>query len=389
VSGAPCTNAHLGVFLGTLLAASVTPLAHADTPGLFKGKSLDTSFCQTRVPRSTVVYLDDTDMFDGRTEWVSNLIRKLKASLAPGERTTLIRLIPTTGTSEEIWTGCWPDYTTAQRAEIKKGEPYILQRNPLDGLVDQQGFFARDLNAAISKVYFATKRPVPAAVGARDAPKKQILRALASDENRYSSSTITIRAILYSDMAENSDLGSVYAPVAADTAANYGKKLGTHLRRSIFYVFGVGESPVSDPASRENAKAFWLGALQSMMAVVGGFGSELSVPNGIPIDNGFYDISFKMNDQELDGKLSLLVDADGNLVDSWLVVNLLNITGLTGSFHCSPNNQCKLNAATSSSLTTNRPSEAVSLIGTRESVSGTLGVPGTKALFALQATRSR
>ena len=315
-----------------LAAAFLWIFATADAHAqLFSSGGLDPSFCKTKPVRQTVVYVDDMLMIDQRTDWAQKLIGKLKASLSPGERTTVVQLSPSSGASTEIWSGCWPAFTPEQRQEVVKGGPYILKKNPLDGLAQQQGFFARDFVAAVSKVYFSSKRPVSAVMFTADkAPRKQILRALASDEGRFSNSMTTVRAIVYSDMAEHSDLGSVFKP-PPDKPVNYAEKLGTHLRKSVFYVFGVGDDVTGPQSMQESAKVFWANALKMMSATIGGFGADLNVPNGIPAKSWQYVLTLRLGDQEVDGKLSLLTDSDGNIVDSWLGFNRLNISGLTVS----------------------------------------------------------
>lgn len=352
---------------------------------LFNSMILDPSFCRTKAVRQTVVYIDDSMMIEGRTAWAGEVIRKLRASLAPGEKTTVVQLSPANGTSTEIWSGCWPEYTPAQRASIKKNGPYLFTKDPLAALDDQKGYFARDLNAALSKIYFQAKRPAgESAAASSSSRKKQLLRALASDEGRFSASAVTVRAIIYSDMAENSDLGSVYRPVKADEWIDYAEKLGTHLRKSVFYVFGAGGSS-GGSAQMENAKAFWMHALRSMSATIGGFGSDLNVPNGIPVQASEFNTTLKEGPQELSGKLSLLVDADGNLIDSWIGFSRLSIAGITGTFHCASTG-CRVDASTTSALTTDHSTEALSLNGSRDELRGTLGVPGSNALFPVTAT---
>jgi hypothetical protein len=367
-------------------------LALVATPApaqIFGSHGLDPAFCQTKAVRQTVVYVDDSLMIDGKTEWVAELLRKLKASLAPGEKTTVVQLTPTVGKSAEIWSGCWPQFTPQQQIEIKKGEPYVLKKNPLQTLPEQQGYFAQDFNAALSKIYFQAKRPATEVTfPASKAPKMQILRALASDEGRFANSTITIRAIVYSGMAENSDLGSIFKPVAANESADYAKKLGTHLRKSVFYVFGAVTDIVDGPSNLETAKLFWTSALRSMSAVVGGFGSDLNVTNGIPVSAWVFDTSLRESDQELEGKLSLMVDADGSLVDSWIGFSRLDITGLTGTFSF-VKSDCKLNAETTTSLVTNSPSESLVLSGSLDRLSGQLGVKYGKLSFPVTAVISR
>jgi hypothetical protein len=368
--------------LGIALLGRGLP-AHAQFR-LFNSAMLDPSFCETHAVRQTVVYIDDSMMVEGQTAWVTELLRKLRASLAAGERTTVVQLSPMNGTSTEIWSGCWPQYTAAQKSAIAKAGPYFFSKNPLDTIAQQQGYFTRDFDAAVSRIYFQTKRasnqPDP---GGSQSNRKQLLRALASDEGRFSNSATTVRAIVYSDMAENSDLGSAYQPVKPGAWVNYAEKLGTHLRKGVFYIF-LGTGGSSAAPAMENAKAFWSQALRSMSAILGGYGSDLNVPNGIPVNASVFDATLTEGKQELDGKLSILSDADGNILDSWIGFSRLDIAGITGTFHCT-SAECRLDAETTGSLTTDRPSEALLMSGTARQLSGTIGITGTNAVFPVTA----
>src|SRR5271157_4778263 len=190
--------------------------------------------------RQTVVYIDDMMMSDGRTEWATKLATKLKATLAPGERVTVVRLSPASGQSNEVWSACWPGYTAAERQQLAAGT-YIFSRNPLTELDDQEKFFASGLSAALGRIDPAHP------------PTKNILRALTSDEARFSQSQNTVRAIIFSDLAENSDLGSVFKPLPRERE-DIGRKLGTHLRRSVFYAYGLSEDVAGAPSLIDNLR---------------------------------------------------------------------------------------------------------------------------------------
>lgn len=352
---------------------------------LFSSDRLDPAFCNIKTVRQTVIYVDDTMMIDGATEWALKINAKLKASLMPGERVTVVRLSPASAHSNEIWTGCWPSYTDEQRSKLSK-ETYLLSRNPLDTIGDQQKFFINEFGTALTKIYMDAKRPDAAVrFSIPNAPQKQILRALASDEGRFSSSSTTIRAIIYSDMMENSDLATVFKP-PPDPMPNYSDKLGSHLRRGVFYAFGVADDVIGGQSVQETAKAFWGNALKMLSSTLAGFGADLNVSNRIPVTESLYNVQLKLESAILDGKMSLLVDVDGYLVDSWIGFSRLTISGLTGTFRCQDGN-CKLDGATNSWFTTNSPTEMVRLSGKVGQLEGDLGIEGKNTkLFVLRAT---
>lgn len=371
-------RARLALLGALALAAQLQP---RPAWALFDTEGLDPAFCQQAAVRQTVVYIDDMMMAAGQTDWAKKLETKLRATLTPGERVTVVRLSPGPGQSKEYWSGCWPSYSPEQRAKIA-GQTYILSASPLTKLGDQQRYFFHDFGAALTSIYSESKRP-PDEVrfNAAHAPQKQVLRALASDEGRFSNAQTTIRAILYSDMAENSDLGSVFQPAQK---VSYGQKLGSYLRRGVFYGFGLGEDVSGDPGFAEQARSFWTAALKSMSATVAGIGSDLNVPNTLPVRAYGSAVVLDFDGQELDGRLSLLTGEDGNLVDSWIGISRLGTAALTGTFRCQADGRCRLDSATTNGIATNSPTETVVLTGTSKAMTGHLGVKEQGLLYPLK-----
>lgn len=348
---------------------------------LFDTEGLDPAFCQQATVRQTVVYIDDMMMATGQTDWAKKLETKLRATLTPGERVTAVRLSPGSGQSKEYWSGCWPAYSAEQRAKIAS-QTYILSASPLTKLSDQQKYFFHDFGAALTDIYNEAKRsPDEVRFNAARAPQKQILRALASDEGRFSNTRTTIRAIVYSDMAENSDLGSVFQPMQK---VSYGQKLGSYLRRGVFYGFGLGEDVSGDQGFAEQARSFWMAALKSMSATVEGIGSDLNVPNTLPVRAYSSTVLLDFDGQQLDGRLSLLTGEDGNLVDSWIGISRLGTAALTGTFQCQPGGNCRLDSATTNGIATNSPTETVILTGTNKAMAGQLGVKEQGMMYPLK-----
>ena len=374
--------------VGLLALVVAGNLLCAPSWALFDNYGLDASFCQQPTLRSTVVYIDDMMMADGQAEWATKLATKLRATLTPGERVSVVGLSPANGQSKEYWSGCWPDYPAARKAALAN-QTYILEQNPLDRIADQKKYFIRDLGAAVTRIYLDSKRPPQeVSISAASPPQKQILRALASDEGRFSDSATTIRAIVYSDLAENSDLGSVFQPPPAEPPA-YGQLLGSYLRHGVFYDYGMGQDVHGDPAFPERARAFWNAALRSMAATVIGLGADLNVPNTLPTRAYSWPVTLAFDGQALDGRLSLLVGEDGNLVDSSLGISRLGSAALSGTFKCAgQEGGCRLEAETAAGIATSAPSELLSLRGTAKALGGKLGVRGQNTTFALKTGES-
>jgi len=333
-------------------------------------------------------------MVEGKSDWAVKITQKLQASLMPGERVTVVRLSPAKGNSDELWHGCWPDYSP-QDMETKNKESHFFTANPVEGLKEQKKFFLNQLGNYMAAIYKGGKRPeIEAEIDAAKAPEKQILRALASDEGRFSSSQSMIRAIVYSDMMENSDLGSVFKPLP-EPMPNYAEKLGSHLSRSVFYIFGVANDVVGSKSVQETAKSFWMHTLSGMKTTVGGFGSDLNVPNNKPIAMHQFDLHIRFDNQDLDGKMVLLVDANGDLVDSTIGFSRLSISRLTGTFLCrrQGKDECQLEGVVTPGLVVNEPTDTAVLSGNETSMKGKIGasgtVDGTKGMFDFEAEKSR
>jgi hypothetical protein len=372
----------------TALLATIPFVTKAET-GTFGGSvGLDPSFCNQHDIRQTVVYIDDMILVDDQVGWAVTIYDKLKATLVPGERVSLVELSPATGQSSEAWSGCWPAYTAEQRAKLSQ-QTYFFNQNPLDSIKEQQGYFFHALGVAEESIQKKGQRPSSAVIIDPDKPpQKSILRALASDGARYAHSDSTIRAIVYSDLAENSDLGSVFKPQPA-VPVNYGHKLGTYLRRSVFYGFGVGGDVRGGGSVLDTIRSFWDDSLRSMMANLGGLGSDLNVPNAVPVTSQAYNISLTDNGQSLVGRLSLLVDSDGELVDSWIGITRLRNASINGIYHCTGTVEspgCTLQASTVGGVITTSPVETITLSShDGPTMTGTIGVQGSDANLHLTA----
>ena len=378
-----------------LVAGAIACLAFAVPPraqGLLGSQNkLDESFCKKGNIRETVVYVDDTIVITNQDSWFRTLYEKLAATLVPGERTTLVELLPATGQSAERWSGCWPAYTPAETAKLA-GQTAIFTTSPLEALKQQQALFARGIGVAAKAIERANPHTAEQViVDPNDPPQKSIIRALASDEVRFSHSQVTIRAIMYSNLVENSDLGSSLKSLPSPMP-NYGAKLGTYLRRGVFYVFGVGSYLKNGGAAQDNIRAFWNEAFRSMAANVAGLGADLSVPNVVPTSARTFDLVLKDGGQTLSGRLALLVDDDGALVDSWLGIIRLRSAALNGTFRCRSkggDQGCILQATTVGGVVSLSPVEDVSMTGPDLSaMTGTIGVPGSSVNLPLGASSS-
>ena len=350
---------------------------------MFGASGLDPKFCQMPAARQTVVYIDDTMMQSGNVSWVSDLENKLEATLLPGEKVTLVRLSPSSATTMELWSACWPDYPADQKARLSGGM-FLFTSNPLTDLKNQQAIFIDEFLAKITSIYNATKDlPGEASVDGGHPRQKQIVEALSSDSARFTEDELTNRIIVYTDLAENSDLGSAFVPPPVPFP-DIGQKLGLQFHNSIFYFFGAGADVSNAQGFLENAIAFWRQVLDATGGAMGGVGSNLSIPNTLPIVAARYVLDLDRHGQHLSGNLSLMADDEGNLVDSWISVTRLSVAALSGTFICQ-NQSCALHAKTNTGITILNVNENLDLLGSSSLITGTIGVPGSLT-FPVTAT---
>jgi hypothetical protein len=126
-----------------------------------------------------------------------------------------------------------------------------------------------------------------------------------------------------------------------------------------------------------NSAHFWKYALQAMSGIPKTFSSELSVSQAIPEKWYYFDVNLHYNSQSLPGKLALMIDKNGNLVDSWIGISHLTGVGLQGTFICT-NNICDLTAKTEGGLVSYNDHEDLQIfLSGNSSLSGVLTVNQT------------
>jgi len=362
-----------------LVGAVVAPFVVAPGPAhaIFGSEEFNISgFCGVAAPRQTIVYIDDSILIEGQQQWAERLHAKLVANLMPSEPVAVVRLSPGAGRAEEIWKGCYPDYTDEQKAGMKGG---LFTKHPLKVLESQQGVFRQQLGAALGKVLSEAARPAgQVLVDPEKPPRKQIIRAIAADEARFDRTRGDIRAIIYSDMIENSDLGAALHSSDQD-ARNAAIKLGLNLQNAVIYAFGVGESLSQRDAGVDKVKAFWDSFFRSAGAHMAGFGSDLVVTTGAPVAKVDYEIEVATPGEPRLGRIHLFVDRDGRLQDSYILLGTRGRSVLTeGTFLCKGGNICRLDAKAPSAVLTMEGNEEIRLSGPRDALKGTIGVVGGK-----------
>lgn len=355
------------------------------------------SFSKVKCQRQTIILVDDRLMTEGQTHWGELMINTLFSSLMPSEPVTVIRLKTETGISEQIWSGCFPDYSEAEKTQKSKETSWFSK--PWDKvLATQQAAFRQDFGSALGKIYTEGKRAASlVSVDPANPPQTQLLRAIKDATSRFDSSRGPIfRTILYSDMLENSDLGNSLKSGTPSDNLKIVSTVGLNLQQTVLYAYGVG-STFAGGNNKESTRAFWDGVLDAGMAHVAGFGSDLAVQAGVPIGAVKYEFAIKIDNDTRNGMMRILYDHDGRMIDSLAVAGAsLRSMISDGSYTCSTDGKCKVEGRLPRGLVTENAAhdpaliETLTMSGSREILKGTIGVAGAtfkggKAEFEITA----
>jgi hypothetical protein len=339
-------------------------------------------FCDTKSPRQTIVYVDDTLMTERETQWAEQIVSKLKSNLMPSEPLAVVRLSPATGNAKEIWKGCFPDYSAGKRAELSEGGFISLfKEDPLKVLSKQQDFFRASLGGALGAVLREGARsPSAVKVDPANPPDKQLVRSLSNDIARFDRARGNVRAIIYSDMLENSDLGKALES-DPDVAAKAAGSLGINFQNATVYAYGVASTLPERNAATDKAKVYWTRFFHAANANVAGFGSDLIVTSSIPVGVFDYEMEFKLpGNEKRPGRMQLFVDRDGQLQDSYVAAGTVGRSLLKGEFVCN-GNECSMSAIAPTTVllrVEGAASEEFKLQGDRDDLKGTIAIPGAK-----------
>lgn len=349
-------------------------------------------FCQIepKSPRQTLIYVDEKTLVKGETQWAKDLLAKLSANLMPSEPVTLVKLATETGETQELWKGCYPDYTATEFAKIKHENGGFFGSDPVKQLKNQQAFFRKQLGDALGKLLNQSGRNRSEfQINVTQPPKRQIIRALSNDGARFDSTHGAIRAIIYSDMVENSDLGSSLKLKAGSVTTN----LALDFKNAVFYVYGAGSTLSEQGAITDGIKSYWEAFLNSAEGHLLGFGSNLIIAGSVPVNLQTYAVEIFINKDKdtRRGKMQFFIDRDGHLQDSFITVaNNRQSILQEGAFACQEAS-CSLSAHAPTSVITAQGSAEIKLTGPLDSLKGTIQIPNAKlpdgrdALFDMTA----
>jgi hypothetical protein len=301
------------------------------------------SSCDPKPARETVIYIDQLAVLQSKSLWPLQIPISLQTSLMPGEPVHVEVLSPSNGTSNEIWQGCQPGFNATADSNLD----------------DQQTEFSSTLNNVLGGVYSKDSKPdEQLSINAFSPPHKTIIPPLFKDLKTRLQQAKTVRVILYSDLAENNSNGSVFS-------SNKLEHLKGNIVGSVFYVFGLNTTVEHDKHYKDEAINFWQNTISQNGGVVSSISNNFFIPNVIPVKSFIYNVKVSLDNTTTNGKLSLMTDKNGVLVDSWIGINGLTGVVLDGSFFCVAN-QCRLDAQTNAGLVGFDNSEILELSGTKE-----------------------
>lgn len=349
-------------------------------------------FCESELksPRQTLVYIDDQILVKDETQWAKDLLVKLTANLMPSESVTLIKLSTGTGETHELWKGCYPNYTELEFEKIKKNNNSFFGGDPVKQLKYQQAIFRKQLGDSLGKLLNENGRlRENVQFNFLSPPKKQIIRALSNDGARFDTNQGAIRIIIYSDMIENSDLGSSLKSIMPEKTDNF----VLNFKDSLFYIYGIGSTILDKGVETDNIKSYWKKFLNSSEGHLMGFSSNLIIPNTTPVNKKTYDIEIaidKENDVRL-GKLQFFVDRENHIQDGYISIAHKNLSILQdGIFQCNET-KCTLSAKVQTSVITKQGENELKLIGSIDNLKGSILIPNAKlpngknAIFEISA----
>ncbi|BBA34909.1 uncharacterized protein sS8_2966 [Methylocaldum marinum] len=346
-------------------------------------------FCDVKSARQTLVYVDDQMLVKGEIQWAKQLIAKLSANLVPSEPVTLVKLATESGTAQELWKACFPDYPPGELAKKQQAGGWldkITKADPAKQLKEQQAIFRGQMGGALEKLLAESDREF---VGTPE--KKQVVRALENDLARFDTRDGMIRVVVYSDLLEKSDLidSAGAKPEAARKLADTRK---LNFQNAVFHVFGTGQSD----SGADDLKSFWEAFFESGSGSLADFGSELVLSSKAPGAFKTYEVEIALSKDDVRrGKLLMFVEGDGKLQDSILTVGTKQRSLVDdGEFLCQQKS-CSLQGKARSPLIVAEGKEEFSLSGSPDQMTGEIQIPGAKlgdgkdAAFAMSVKLSK
>lgn len=313
-------------------------------------------------------------------DWYQQLEDKLSGSLLPSEQVSVLA-IDSDGNARERGTLCWPAYTKAQEAELSDRGllKSLFGSDPLEDLETQQ------------RVFFASMRKflIDELVDVRPGSSSDsYVRALIGSETSLRSARGKVtRVVMFGKMLEASDYADIPSFESDSAAREAAEQLVDNLSLSFggasFYVYGI------DPKqSDERVRAFWEAFLNAGQGQLASFGVDLALTAKVPSSLDQFTLEIEIPEQlnvaesnrSRRGKVVALTAADGELVDSAIIVDGYYRSSIRGQMECDGlDDRCSMNCvllaqAQSAVVFPNRINE-LSLEGPLSDMKGYIGEP--------------
>ena len=329
--------------------------------------------------RKTVVYVDKGMLSLDQNEqgWLSTLYQVLQQTMSSAEPLDIVIIDGSDGSAKmHGQTLCYPFIDEKYNDRFRSS---ILRNNLLDEIPSFQRDIIRDIQDNLRDAY----NGVPNNFSIRSAtnyPQKHFLRALQSDSARLIED-LPVRVIIFSDFVENSDLISLEKIISSENASdtvNQASSVLSSLPRLDFqsamvYGFGVGSS-LDNPSISDQISQFGRQLIYLANGHPVDINRELGTRPVRPSNLYIYDSVISVNDRDIRGRMTLLTDNTGRVVDSFMD---LGVDGRSAHFDrgrlvCSASNACQLEGLLASALLFEDP-ENVYLEGDLTNLTGFIG----------------
>ncbi|WP_346796623.1 hypothetical protein R5M92_14200 [Halomonas sp. Bachu 37] len=363
-----------------------TAAASVEAQGLFRGQS--GSICTQAEEagiepiRRTLVYVDRQSLSLDPADlgWFGALNQMLQQTMTTAEPLEMVILDSVEGTAKAHGESlCYPVIEERYHERfVSSGISSFLTNDLLDQIPELQKEFVVQMQNLIAPGYV----DAPANIAKRSVERiesRHLLRALQSDAARFSSDLPT-RVILYSDMIENSDLVDLTAVLSsspeervamADTALASLPRLD--FQGAMVYGYGTGAT-LDNPSAVEALSGF----MQQVIYLANGYpvalSRELAVQPIRPSVVTSYDMNIEVEERQIKGRMQLMSDNGGRIIDSYLDLGTGNRSSHldSGRLVCSQDAQCQFEGELATALLFEDP-EKLFLEGERDALTGHLG----------------
>lgn len=363
------------------IIASMGVLTIDAQAALFKNPSKSlTSFCEYPSARKTVIYLDQSIIGRKDEDWFRDLLNKMQ--YLPSERIEVVQIKSETGRAESVWSVCHPSLSTVDYNR-EKSQRGVFEVSIDKELKTAENLFNKLLGQAIAAPLVDTKLVNKPQYSVSSLPKKSLIEALYFDSKRYDLER-SIRIVIFSDMAENSEwlpLGELSGESAAKSfAKKASKRWAVNFNNAEVFAYGVGYT-YRDAELAKNLNTFWDYWFNKSSAYLASYEPQLSFNNS---DENFTPVSFsgKMkqeNGSEAAVELRLGLGDNNNLINSWFGIHEMRFP-ISGDYKCDEKQACSLTAKIifgDESLKLFKKDDIIILKGPLKKLKGSIGARDT------------